>query len=115
MLMKIAIPSDNGLFLCPKVSQATGFLVVSVELGEIVSQQWIPVTGNHSGEPFSRWSKALEGCETLLLERSDEVNPETLRQPGIRVIRTGETIITRAILEYLETSLSRETNQCCCP
>ena len=113
--MKIAIPTDNGLFVAPRFRDARGLLVLEVKLGEIVSQQiyWKPEEPASAKE--NGWAMALAGCDTVLLSRKDEPERKTLPPGHVRVVETGESIITRAILDFLETNLRKEANNCCCP
>ena len=113
--MKLAIPSDDGLAINPSLEKAKGFLILSIELGEIVTEQM-------------RWNKLsdiicssdgllhpIRDCQYVLVNRVGPACQSLIMAHGIEILRTSESIITNAYIHIQEKILSREANTCCCP
>jgi predicted Fe-Mo cluster-binding NifX family protein len=113
--MKIAIPTDNGLIVARQFRTAKGFLVLTIELGEIVNQQIMWNLPEDVSGPENGWFRNLRDCDCIIAGDIEDATEKYLRSEKIEIIRTEETIITRAILNYLNISLRKETNNCCCP
>ncbi|MCX6305211.1 MAG: hypothetical protein NT040_09590 [Bacteroidetes bacterium] len=113
--MKIAIPSNDGLMLCHDFGHSRGFLVLTVELGEIIREEM-------------RWNKLsdilcsddgllapIHDCQIVLADAIGNSSKALLAGKNIAVTHTSESIITNAFLQYKENTLRREANTCCCP
>jgi predicted Fe-Mo cluster-binding NifX family protein len=113
--MKIAIPTDDGLTLAEKVRPAKGFLVVTVQLGEIVNQQlrWNLKNGVMTQEE-SLYGNLMD-CDSIIVREIEEGQKDYLKSESKEVIPTREKIITCALMNYLNSSLRKESNTCCCP
>ncbi|MEI7726619.1 MAG: hypothetical protein WCK09_16035 [Bacteroidota bacterium] len=113
--MKMAIPTNDGLTLSPDLGQSNGFLILTLELGEITHEEM-------------RWNKLSDivcasdalltnigDCQAIMInDNSTAFNgPASIQKKEI--IRTGESIITNAWVHYLENTLRNEANTCCCP
>jgi hypothetical protein len=113
--MKIAIPTNDGLTVASQLSPVKGFLVMTIYLGEIMNQEmrWINANGNVADE--EKILSYLADCDRVLVREITGRQKEILLSDSREIIPTGETIITKAILSFLDLSLRKETNSCCCP
>ena len=113
--MKIAIPTNDGLTLSPDFGQAKGFLVLTLELGKITREEM-------------RWNKLsevlcspegflnhLHDCRAVLVSAIGPTYKGLLERQETEIVRTKESIITNAYLNYRETILRKDSNTCCCP
>jgi predicted Fe-Mo cluster-binding NifX family protein len=113
--MKIAIPTNDGLSLCNDFGQAKGFLVLTVQLGEITREEL-------------RWNKLSDilcspdgllvnchDCDAVMANRIGAGLSNLLAQKHTEIIKTTEEIITNAYIHYLDDSSRKEVNTCCCP
>ncbi len=113
--MKIAFPTDDGITLSVDVNKSKGFLVLTVEGGEIQDEElrWInrgdiPATGK-------TMLNNLIDCSLIIVHVLSHGLPEYFKLQQIEVASTKEVIITKCIMEYLNTTLLRESNTCCSP
>ncbi|MCX6247662.1 MAG: hypothetical protein NTW10_08010 [Bacteroidetes bacterium] len=113
--MKIAIPTDDGFTLSKKFSPASAYLVLTVELGEIVNQEMRrnKVTGFTISE-FTTFN-TIRDCSVVIVRSIGEGPSQVLKAQNKEIILTDESIVTSAVLHYLESSLQKESNSCCCP
>jgi hypothetical protein len=113
--MKIAIPTNDGLTISPDFGQAKGYLVLTLQLGEIVEEEM-------------RWNRLsdilcsddgllhpINDCQVALVNDIGPAFARLVTGQKTEIIRTGETIITNAYVHYLENILRKEANTCCCP
>ena len=113
--MKIAIPTNDGLTVSSEFGHAKGFLVMSLELGEIIQEEM-------------RWNKLsdiicssdgifsiISDCQAVMVENMGPSFLKIAARHNKEIIRTHEPIITNAYIHYLENTLRKETNTCCCP
>jgi predicted Fe-Mo cluster-binding NifX family protein len=113
--MKIAIPTNDGLTLAIQVNTALAYLVLTVELGEIVHQEKrLNNTNNVSVKEMTSFDM-IRDCEVVILREIMEEPSGILKSPGKEIIRSNETIITSAIMHYLRSAYIKESNTCCCP
>ena len=115
MIMKIAIPTNDGLNIEPVFEEARGILVISFELGEIVQEEmrWNKLQDIlTSGEGFFCTCK---DCDTILVNTISDRFEGVLTTKGKKVHHTHEKIITRALVNYMQEQLRREPDYCCCP
>ena len=113
--MKIAIPTDDGFTINQQFTPAKGFLVSTIQFGEIVEQEkrWNP-----DGEilPDEKQSyKHLADCDKLIVREIDVNHSSFLELHKIGVITTKETIVTKVLMQYLQTLMKKESDSCCCP
>jgi hypothetical protein len=114
-MMKIAIPTNDGLTLTPDFGQARGFLILTTELGEITREEM-------------RWNKLSDilcspdglltpicDCQTVLVNEIGTALSGLVAGQQMEIVRTHESIITNAYVHYLENTLRKEANTCCCP
>lgn len=113
--MKVAIPTDDGLTVAQQFSSARGFLVLTIQLGEIVQQEmrWnLPIDiYTTNDECYSN----LIDCDSIIVHNGENNSGIYLQSLQKEIIGTDEIIIMKALLKYLNKSLLKETNICCCP
>jgi predicted Fe-Mo cluster-binding NifX family protein len=115
MIMKIAIPTHDGLNITPIFEHAKGTLVISVEFGEIIREEM-------------RWNKLVDilnspdgflcnvsDCDTVLVNHISERCNKILTLKGKEVYTVNETIITSAFLHYMKERADQKSNYCCAP
>ena len=115
MIMKIAIPTNDGLNIEPVFEAARGILVITFELGEIVQEEmrWNKLQDMlTSGEGFFC---TCRDCDDILVNSISDRFESVLTAKGKIVQHTKETIITRALVQYMQEQLRREPDYCCCP
>ena len=111
-LMKIAIPTDDGIHINPEMS-AKGFTVFTVELGEITGEEirWNKVIDGTSME--NGLLNAINDCPVILVKSINVDETGTLN--GKQIIPVKGTIITKVIWNYIAEITRKEANYCCCP
>jgi predicted Fe-Mo cluster-binding NifX family protein len=113
--MKIAIPTDDGLTLAPQFTPSMAYLVLTLELGEIVHQEmrW----NNPKKSPVSEIPPfhTIRDCSVVIVREIGAGPADVLKSQEKEIIRTNETIITSAFMHYLGSSYKKESNTCCCP
>ena len=114
-LMKIAIPTNDGLMICPGFGESKGFLVLTIELGEIIREEirWHPQNDllASSGILFP----LIGDCQIVMVNSLGPVSKELLSEHKIEIFQTRESIITNAYVHYQDEILTKEANTCCCP
>jgi predicted Fe-Mo cluster-binding NifX family protein len=113
--MKIAIPTDDGLILSPELTTTKGFLVIALNLGEIVTEELRWTQFNGDGEDRSDLFARISDCGIVMALKISEEQKLALHAKNMEIFLTRETIITKAVMNFLNTSLQMETNTCCCP
>jgi predicted Fe-Mo cluster-binding NifX family protein len=111
--MKIAIPTNDGINIAENTLDASGFLILSVEFGEILKEEirWKNTEGKKN--ITETICDMINDCPTLLVSKvSDNASPQL---SGLHIIPVKETIITNIIVNYLSETLHKEANTCCCP
>lgn len=112
--MKIAIPTNDGLTICALLEPDSSYLVLTLELGEIVHQEMrkrnLPTT---SGTRTSL--ETLNDCSVIIARGIPEDLVSLLQQQEKVMVRTEETIITSAFMQYMGSAYKNESNLCCCP
>ena len=113
--MKIAIPTNDGLTISPDFGQAKGFLVLTLELGEIVKEE---MRWNMLSDMLCSSDGLLHPINDCQVALVNDIGPALTRLvtgQKTEIIRTQESIITNAYVHYLENTLRKEANTCCCP
>jgi len=113
--MKIAIPTEDGFTVNQHFTPARGFLVSTIQFGEVVKQEmrWNPDSKIMTSE--DRSYQNLFDCEKVIVREIDINQCNYLQLQKKEVIKTEETIITNVLMQYLSTSLQKEANTCCSP
>jgi len=112
--MKIAIPTNDGIYVAPDFELAKGYMIVTLALGEIVHEdlRW---KSNAAGTDTNQLSSAVSDCSLVLARRIDPSGEKTVQDRNITIIQTTDEIITNAIMHYLEFEYREAANTCCCP
>ncbi len=113
--MKLAIPTNDRLTLSHDFGQAKGFLILTLELGEIIREEM-------------RWNKLSDilcsadgfltpigDCQAVMVNDIGRTFERLVIAQNKEIIRTRESIITNAYVHYLEHTLREKANTCCCP
>jgi len=113
--MKIAIPTDDGLFVSGNLNPDSTFLVITLELGEIIGQEMRSRkpgnTFNMKSKPFQR----INDCDVVIANEVGTGTAGVLVSLDKILVRTNETIVTSALMQYLDSAFKKESNTCCCP
>ena len=113
--MKIAIPTNDGLTISHDFGQASGFLVLTLELGELVQEEmrWNKLNGIFGSGDLKL--NPISDCQSVLVNDISPVLTKMVAGQNKEIIHTGESIITNAYIQFLENTLRKEANTCCCP
>ena len=113
--MKIAIPTSDGIHISDHLANATGYLVFSVEFGEIVEEELRIIGGkvnNGMNEPFL---SIQHDCSALIIHSKNNKRISVPQLKDIEVVQTTELVITNIVMSYLNIALLQESNTTCCP
>lgn len=113
--MKIAIPTQDGIMIAPYLGRPKGFLVLTIELGEIVNEEirWNILSDILTSEDGYMYN--LKDCSVIIAQEISDRVCKWLKLKQIQVICSKEVIITKIVMDYLTTTLVRESNTCCSP
>jgi predicted Fe-Mo cluster-binding NifX family protein len=113
--MKIAIPTNDGFSINPHFTITRGFLVSTIQFGEVIEQEmrWNP--NNEVLKSVEESYKTLIDCDIVIVREITLNQNDFLTSHRIDVIKTDETIITKVLMWYLQTVMQKESNTCCCP
>ncbi|MCX6245629.1 MAG: hypothetical protein NTU98_13125 [Bacteroidetes bacterium] len=101
--MKIAIPTDDGSIVKSRFCRSRGFVVATVEKGEIVHSEmrWNLLSEMMTSTAGSSYN--LHDCNVLLVNGS-RIGYDYIQKAGkIMVIRTTAITVTAAFKDYLNT------------
>ncbi len=113
--MKIAIPTEDGLTVNQNFKPAKGFLVSTIQLGEVVQQEMRWNLYNDIMTSEDGYYNNLVDCDKVIVKEIDCNQSDYLQLKKKEVIKTRETIITKVLIQYLNFYLQKDTNTCCCP
>lgn len=113
--MKIAIPTDDGIFLSAFVKNPKAYLVLTIEGGEIINEELRWNILNEIVTAEKKNPNKLQDCSLMIVNAASNEPGDYLKSDRIEVISSKEVIITKIIMEYLKTTLLRESNTCCMP
>ena len=113
--MKIAVPTHDGLKIATDFGLADSFLVVTIEAEEIVAEELRRNTLNTYFQKGKGPLALIHDCMTVIVNKVDMAFCELIRENHMSCIETEETLVTNAILHYLENEYRKEANTCCCP
>ena len=113
--MKIAIPTNDGFTINQQLTPAKGFLISTIQFGEVVEQEmrWNPDRETLAKENESY--KDLVDCDKVIVREIDLNQTNFLQLHKTDVIKTEGTIITKVLMQYLQTVMQKESDTCCCP
>ncbi len=109
--MKVAIPTNDGLTISPEFSQAQGFLVLTMELGRITSEE---LRWNGPADAIEI-PRTLADCDTVLARHITPATTRLMAESHKEVELTSDPIITNACIHYMEHTLRHASDTCCCP
>ena len=111
--MKIAIPTDDGLNISAMCEQAKGFFIAVVDRGKITREE---IRWNPDPEDVSHFAlSVIDECQVLLASENWQNRLPQHHIEGKEIVLYKDTIITNVLVDYLTTSLLKESNTCCCP
>jgi predicted Fe-Mo cluster-binding NifX family protein len=113
--MKIAIPTENGLTISPVNLRVKSFLVLTVQFGEILDEVIVQNLRNEPCTDLFSPGKILADCDMILVHEIESARMSEFRGLNKEVIETKETIITKAIIDFLKGVHRKETDTCCQP
>jgi predicted Fe-Mo cluster-binding NifX family protein len=113
--MRIAIPTKDGLTINEHLSPAKGFLILTIQLGEVVQQEMRWNLQNEMITSDEGTYYNLADCEKVIVRELSFDQLKYLQSHNKEVIKTEETIITKVLMQYLNSTMQKETNTCCCP
>lgn len=115
MNMKIAFPTNDGLSFCSDFSQSKAFLILTCELGEITGEEMRWNKTNDVIFNSDLFLTPINDCQVVMANDIGPLFTGLLRGKKKDIVLTQESIITNAYVHYLENSLRKEANTCCCP
>jgi predicted Fe-Mo cluster-binding NifX family protein len=113
--MKIAFPTDDGLTLAPQFSLALSYLVLTLELGEIVHQEKRLNNTRETAVSGKDAYDIINDCKVVIVREIGDEPAGVMKSQEKEIIRTSETIITSAFMHYMDSSYKKESNTFCCP
>ena len=113
--MKIAIPTNDRLNIVNDLFNANGFLVFTIRFGEIMEEEFRSIRNHDQFPNQDAWKAPLDDCSLIISHELNEQNEKLLVKQKKQLVHTDETIITKIILDYLNTTLLKESNTLCCP
>ena len=113
--MKIAIPTNDRLNIVNDLFNANGFLVFTIRFGEIMEEEFRPIRNNHPFANKDAWNEPLDDCSFIIFSELNEQTENLLLKQKKQLVHTDEKIITKIILDFLNTTLMKESNTLCCP
>ena len=113
--MKLAIPTDDGFTINQHLTAAKGFLISTIQFGEVVEQEirWNPE--NKFSAPENEPYKTIFDCDNVIVSEIDSKQIDLLKLHGINGSITKETFVTKILMQFLQNFLQKESNTCCCP
>ena len=113
--MKIAIPTSDGIYIAQNLLKANGFIVFTIQFGEIIEEElrhiFLSDLLPHENGIFTN----VDDCSVFIISDLNIKNEKLLQDNKKEVIYTCETIITKIVMNYLNTCLQKESNTLCCP
>ncbi len=129
--MKIAIPSDEGIYISQHFGRTLGFTIYEVDNSRILSQEFRPntFTGHASGQhhdhqhhgqehdghmqhSHGRILHALEDCEVVIAGGMGRRLVDDLTGAGIRIIMTSQIETLKAVEMFLADELRSDKESC---
>ncbi len=113
--MKIAIPTHDGITVAPVFRHARGFLICTIEFGEITHEEirWNLLSEILTAEDGFFYN--LKDCSLVIANSISDYAVRKLLGDDKKVIISEETVITNALLHYRDQEMVVESNLTCCP
>jgi predicted Fe-Mo cluster-binding NifX family protein len=113
--MKIAIPTDDGFTINQQLTPTKGFLIFTIQFGEVVEQEMRWNLNNKFMRSEDESYELPVDCDKVITREIALKQSDYLQLHKIDVIETDETIITKVLMWYLQTVMQKESDTCCCP
>jgi predicted Fe-Mo cluster-binding NifX family protein len=113
--MKIAIPTEDGYTINQYLTPAKGFLISTIQFGEVVEQEMRWNLNNEIPTSEDESYKTLVDCNKVIVREIELNQSDFLQLQKIDVIKTDETIITKVLMQYMKTVMQKESDTCCSP
>jgi predicted Fe-Mo cluster-binding NifX family protein len=113
--MKLAIPTDDGFTINQHLDSAKGFLISTIQFGEVVEQEIRWNQENKFPALENEAYKTIFDCDNIIVSEIDSKQIDLLKLHGIIGLKTKETIVTKILMQFLQNILQTESNTCCCP
>ncbi len=129
--MKIAIPSDEGTYLCQHFGRTLGFAIFEVVDGQIIKQEYRPnnFTGHalgqhqahqhhgaehddHSQHSHNRILNALNDCEIVIAGGMGRRLVDDLTYAGKKIFITSQLETRKAVELFLADELKSDKEAC---
>ena len=107
--MKIAIESNDGVTLKSPFSQTKGYIVCDIEDEGIEKSQYVEIRSTVS-KPNRKAQSGfrLNDCTTVITRGMDNENQSMLKENGIEVFVTFNTLAKDALRSYLKEKMINE-------
>ena len=113
--MKAAIPTNDGIMMATSFEQAKGFLIVNIELGEVVKEELILNKAGYTADSPEGYLTQINDCSAVFADAITGSLKSLLNNKGITLIQSKDSIITNVIVHYLEREVGKAADYCCCP
>lgn len=128
--MKIAIPSDEGTYLCQHFGRTLGFSIFEVADGQILNQEYRPnnFTGHalgqhqehhhgaehddHAQHSHSRILNSLNDCEIVIAGGMGRRLVDDLTAAGKKIYITSQPETRKAVELFLNDELNSDKEAC---
>ena len=104
--MKVAIPTDDGLIIGEQCRCSRAFLVATVKSGKIVHKElrWNLLSEILTSEDGLFYN--LCDCDVVIVDQISEAHSENLKSKKKKIIRTDETNVGKAFINFLNSTNS---------
>jgi len=107
--MKIAIESNDGVTLKSPFSQTRGYIVCDIENEEIEKSEYIEIRSTaHKSNRKVHSGFRLNDCTTVITRGMGNENQSMLKEKGIEVFITFNTLAKDALRSYLKEKMINE-------
>lgn len=129
--MKIAIPSDEGIYLCQHFGRTLGFAIFEVADGQIINKEYRPNTftghalgqhnenqhhdaehNEHAQHSHHRILNALNDCEVVIAGGMGRRLVDDLTDAGKQIFITTELETRKAVEKFLGDNLRSDKEAC---
>ena len=104
--MKVAITTDDGMIVGEQCRCSRAFLVATVKSGKIVHQElrWNLLSEILTSEDGLFYN--LCDCDVVIVDQISEAHSENLKSKKKKIIRTDETNVGKAFINFLNSANS---------
>jgi len=102
-IIKIAIPTDDGLHVRPTCCSSRAFLVATVNSGRILQQElrWNLLSEMMTSK-FGYYYNLID-CDFIIIKKARIINFELLQPERFKIVQTDQLEILNALTNYLES------------